>query len=39
MNRPWSWYAREIASLAAISAFCWLVVQIADRLQPGAFPQ
>lgn len=36
--RSLDWYARQILSLAAISAFCWAVVQLADRLQPGAFP-
>lgn len=37
--RPMSWWAREALTLIALSAFCWAVVQVADRLQPGAFPQ
>lgn len=39
MRRPVIWYVRELAALAVIAAFCWAVVQWADRLQPGAFPQ
>lgn len=35
MRSP-AWFAREALTLAALSSFCWLVVQIADRLQPGA---
>lgn len=37
--RPWSWYLRELVTIAALVAFCALVVQLADRLQPGALPQ
>lgn len=37
--RPLSWWFREAGTLAVIAAFCWTVVQLADRIQPGAFPQ
>lgn len=37
MRSP-SWYARELLTLADLSTFVWAVVQIADRLQPGALP-
>jgi hypothetical protein len=36
--RPIAWYIAEGLTLAAVAGACWLFVQIADRLQPGAFP-
>jgi hypothetical protein len=39
MRRPLIWYVREVVTLAAITGFCCAVVQLADRVQPGAFPQ
>lgn len=39
LRRSPAWYARELLTLAALSAFTWFVATVADRIQPGAFPQ
>lgn len=37
-GRTIEWFACEALSLAAMAAFCWALVRLADHLQPGAFP-